>query len=63
MGYYRPASIEVSWQVFNVTNDVRFDAALSCNNFDLSSAGFGVYSNMLTEPRVMQFSLRYSFQT
>jgi hypothetical protein len=41
---------------------VRFDAALSSNNFDLSSAGFGVYSApSLTKPRVMQFSLRYSF--
>lgn len=54
--------IKFHWEVFNLTNAVRFDAALSSNNFDLSSAGFGVYSSpTLTKPRVMQFSLRYSF--
>jgi hypothetical protein len=54
--------IKFAWEVFNITNAVRFDAALSSNNFDLSSAGFGVYSApSLTKPRVMQFSLRYSF--
>lgn len=53
--------IKFDWEVFNVTNAARFDAALSSNNFDLSSAGFGVYSSTLTKPRVMQFSLRYSF--
>ncbi len=47
--------------MFNVTNSVRFDAADSSNGFDLSSSGFGVYSSTLTKPRVMQFSLRYSF--
>ena len=53
--------LKFSWEVFNVTNAVRFDAALSSNNFNLSSGGFGVYSNTLTKPRLMQFSLRYSF--
>jgi hypothetical protein len=54
--------IKFAWEIFNITNTVRFDAALSSNNFDLSSAGFGVYSApTLTKPRVMQFSLRYSF--
>jgi hypothetical protein len=53
--------LKFDWEVFNLTNAVRFDAALSSNNFDLSSAGFGVYSSTLTKPRVMQFSLRYSF--
>ena len=51
-----------SWEVFNVTNAVRFDAAASANNFNLSnSTNFGVYSSTLTKPRVMQFMLRYSF--
>ena len=51
-----------SWEVFNVTNAVRFDAASSANNFNLSnSTNFGVYSSTLTKPRVMQFMLRYSF--
>lgn len=53
--------LKFSWEVFNVTNSVRFDAANSTNAFDLSSSGFGVYSSTLTKPRVMQFSLRYSF--
>jgi hypothetical protein len=53
--------LKFAWEVFNVTNAVRFDAALSSNNFNLSSSGFGVYSSTLTKPRVMQFSLRYSF--
>ena len=54
-------TLKFAWEVFNVTNAVRFDAALSSNAFDLSSSGFGVYSATLTKPRVMQFSLRYSF--
>jgi len=53
--------LKFAWEVFNVTNSVRFDAADSSNGFDLSSSGFGVYSTTLTKPRVMQFSLRYSF--
>ena len=39
-----------SWEVFNVTNSVRFDAANSSNAFDLSSPGFGVHSSTLTSP-------------
>jgi hypothetical protein len=55
-------TLSFAWEAFNVTNAVRFDAALSSNNFDTSSVtSFGVYSNTLTQPRVMQFMLRYSF--
>ena len=55
-------TLSFSWEVFNVTNSVRFDAALSSNNFDLtSSTNFGVYGSTLTKPRVMQFMARYSF--
>ena len=51
-----------SWEAFNVTNSVRFDAAGASNSFDLtSSTNFGVYGNTLTTPRVMQFMLRYTF--
>ena len=53
--------MKFAWEVFNVTNGVRFDADLSAKAFDLSSSGFGVYDSTLTKPRVMQFSLRYSF--
>ena len=55
-------TLSFSWEAFNVTNAVRFDAAQASNNFDLtSSTNFGVYNNTLTQPRVMQFMLRYSF--
>ena len=53
-------SLQFRWEVFNVTNTARFDVrALS---LDLGNrATFGRYSGMLTEPRVMQFGLRYDF--
>ncbi|MGA7906215.1 MAG: carboxypeptidase-like regulatory domain-containing protein [Candidatus Sulfotelmatobacter sp.] len=55
-------TLSFSWEAFNVTNSVRFDAAASSNNFDLTSSTiFGVYGSTLTQPRVMQFMLRYSF--
>jgi len=55
-------TLSFAWETFNVTNAVRFDAAASANNFNLdSSTNFGVYSSTLTQPRVMQFMLRYSF--
>jgi hypothetical protein len=55
-------TLSFAWEVFNVTNSVRFDAAGSSNSFDLTSVtNFGVYNSTLTQPRVMQFMLRYSF--
>jgi hypothetical protein len=51
----------LSWEVFNVTNSVRFDAAASANQFALTFGNFGAYSSTLSKPRVMQFSLRYEF--
>jgi hypothetical protein len=55
-------TLSFSWEAFNVTNAVRFDAASSANDFDLTTGtNFGVYGNTLTQPRVMQFMLRYSF--
>jgi hypothetical protein len=54
--------LSFAWEAFNITNAVRFDAAASANNFDLTTVtNFGVYANTLTQPRVMQFMLRYSF--
>lgn len=47
-------------EAFNVTNSVRFDPASA--NLSLSNAArFGQYSQVLTQPRVFQFSLRYEF--
>jgi hypothetical protein len=51
--------IELRWEVFNVTNSVRFDVRPV--NLTVGQAGFGTYSAQLGNPRVMQFLLRYSF--
>jgi hypothetical protein len=54
--------IRFSWEVFNVTNSVRFDAANAVDNEDLVDiTGFGKFQRTLTTPRVMQFSLRFAF--
>lgn len=55
-------NVKFAWEVFNVTNSVRFDAAQSSNQFALTFGNFGAYSSpTLSKPRVMQFSLRYEF--
>jgi hypothetical protein len=57
-------TLRFRWEVFNVLNLVRF------NDQGLGSAvpsllqpanAFGTYSGLLTQPRVMQFALRYEF--
>jgi hypothetical protein len=62
--------LRFSWETFNITNSVRFDAAAlepiagsnAEGNLSLSnSSSFGNYTSTLTSPRVMQFALRYSF--
>jgi hypothetical protein len=58
--YAESHSLQFRWEVFNVTNTARFDVRQM--SLDLGSlATFGRYSGMLTEPRVMQFGLRYEF--
>jgi hypothetical protein len=52
--------LSFSWEVFNVTNSVRFDAANAFPEVDITSS-FGNYYNTLTRPRTMEFALRYSF--
>jgi len=54
-------SLTFAWQTFNVTNTPRFDAAQAAFNFNLTSGIFGAYTNTMSTPRVMQFSLRYEF--
>jgi hypothetical protein len=55
-------TLSFAWEAFNVTNAVRFDAAASSNQFDLTTVtNFGVYSSTLTLPRIMQFMLRFTF--
>jgi hypothetical protein len=55
-------TLKFSWEVFNVTNSVRFDAAGSLINQDLVDiTEFGKFNASLTLPRVMQFALRFQF--
>jgi hypothetical protein len=60
MPYSEKHNLQLRWEVFNVTNSVRFDPA-SISNFLTISGSFGKYTDVLTQPRVMQFGLRYEF--
>jgi len=48
------------WEVFNVTNAVRFDVQSIAPSID-NQGSFGNYTGLSTNPRVMQFALRYEF--
>ena len=52
--------LKLSWEVYNVTNTVRF-APQNMIDHQLIYTGLGVYSALLTKPRVMQFALRFDF--
>jgi hypothetical protein len=52
--------LDFSWEVFNVTNSVRFDIFSALPEIDISGS-FGKFTHALTGPRVMEFMLRYSF--
>jgi len=57
-------SIQFKWDVFNVLNLVRFNAqgvGTAVTSLNQSPTEFGTYSSLLTQPRVMQFALRYEF--
>lgn len=50
--------------MFNVLNQVRFNAqgvGSAVTSIEQSPPQFGTYSSLLTQPRVMQFALRYEF--
>jgi hypothetical protein len=56
--------VKFSWSMFNVTNSARFDVGsmqLNGNNSLSSSSSFGNFSSTLSNPRVMEFMLRYVF--
>jgi hypothetical protein len=52
-------TLKFAWEVYNVTNTVRFDAASIGSG--LTGGNLGVASTELSVPRRMQFSLRYDF--
>ena len=59
MPFGESQNLLLRWEVFNVPNLKRFDVQTITT--DISSSSFGAYSGMLTNPRVMQFALRYEF--
>ncbi len=58
-------SLQFRWEVFNVPNLTRFNAqgvgASLLTSLTQSPNNFGAYTSLLTQPRVMQFALRYEF--
>jgi len=64
MPWSEKQTLQFRWEVFNVTNSVRFDVQSSLLSSALtlgSGQSFGNYSGLLTNPRIMQFALRYEF--
>ncbi len=52
------------WETFNVTNTPRFDVGqmqFLGNNSLSTASSFGVFSNTLNKPRLMEFALRFTF--
>jgi hypothetical protein len=52
-------AVKFAWEVYNVTNSVRFDPASIGSG--LTGGSLGVASSLLSQPRKMQFALRYDF--
>jgi hypothetical protein len=55
--------LKFAWEVFNVTNAVRFDTNTntSLDNGSADGPALGEFRRTLTVPRVQQFSLRFGF--
>ena len=60
MPWSEKQSLQFRWEVFNITNSVRFNVQSAAPEIDVSNT-FGNYTGLLTNPRVMQFALRYEF--
>lgn len=57
-------ALKFSWDVYNVTNSVRFDVAplpQGTGQLEQPANAFATFTSTLTKPRVMEFALRYSF--
>ncbi|MBV8052050.1 MAG: hypothetical protein JOZ80_12715, partial [Acidobacteriaceae bacterium] len=65
MPYNEAHSLQFRWEVFNVLNLTRFNAqgvgSSLLTSLTQQPNNFGVYTSLLTQPRVMQFALRYEF--
>jgi Carboxypeptidase regulatory-like domain len=65
MPYAETHRLEFRWEVFNVPNLTRFNAqgvgSSLLTSLTQSPNSFGAYTSLLTQPRVMQFALRYEF--
>jgi hypothetical protein len=68
MPWSEKQNLALRWEVFNVTNSTRFDfndqssAGVSESNNSIGvGQRFGNYTHLMTNPRVMQFALRYEF--
>lgn len=59
--------LKFAWEVFNVTNSVRYDVRTNAagtgplDNGSADGPSLGAFSSTLTAPRVQQFSLRLTF--
>ncbi len=60
MPYLEGHSLQFRWEVFNVPNTVRFDVQSIAPSLD-NATSFGKYTRLLSNPRIMQFALRYEF--
>lgn len=54
-------SLQLRWQVYNVSNSKRFDPLSVNAALDVYGSTFGDYTRLSTKPRVMEFALRYEF--
>ena len=65
MPYRETHSLQFRWEVFNVPNLTRFNAqgvgSSLLTSLTQDPNHFGAYTSLLTQPRVMQFALRYEF--
>ena len=66
MPWSEKQSLQFRWEVFNITNSVRFDvqsaSASTGGTLQNGNSGtFGNFSGTLTNPRIMQIALRYEF--
>ena len=57
----RYGALKFAWEVFNVTNSVRFNDNPLYFGTQLTGGNLGTYSAMQNLPRRMQFGLRYDF--